>query len=154
MAQVRRVSWGNAVIGGLLGVALVLLFVFVVAEPMQAGLSRLGGIISVGTMVLVLALLRVVAGMWTAQLVRRRYEVLHRTELLPTALAAAVIGWATYTALVLVAGAVMGTSDDVGRLFLDVLQWLFEYAIGAFLVSPQLPPARPGPDAVAGRRRR
>jgi len=151
---VRRISWGSAVIGGLLGLALVLLFVYVVAEPMLAGLSRLGSIISVGTMVLVLALLRVVAGMWTAQLVRRRYEVLHRTEFLPTALVAAVIGWALYSALVLVAAGPMGTAVDVGRLFLDVLQWLFEYGIGAFLVSPRLPAARPGPAANVQRRRR
>jgi hypothetical protein len=135
--RVRQVAWGSAVIGGLLGLAVVLLFVLVVAEPMVAVLSGMGPAMVFGVMILVVGLLRVVAGTWTAQLVRRRYEVRRRSEFLPTALAAGAIGWALYTILVLVAGGVMGTTTNTVQLIADVLQWLAEFGLGAFLVSPE-----------------
>lgn len=146
MGSVRQVSWVSAVIGGVLGLALTVTFVLVVAEPMASGLAPMGRTVVLGVMILVLALLRVVAGTWTAQLVRRRWEVRYRREYLPTALVAALTGWALYTVLVLVSGAALGTEVNLPQLFLDVLQWVAEFGLGAYLVSPD--------ETTSGARRR
>lgn len=145
MTNVRQIAWGSAVAGGLLGLALTLVFVLVVSEPLARMFAGQGATVMLGMLILVLALLRVVAGMWTAQLVRRRYEVRYRREFLPTALVAAVIGWAAYTVLTLVSGSLVGTQLDVPRLFFDVLPWAAEFGLGAFLINPE--PA----DSQAGR---
>ena len=75
-------------IGGVLGLVVVLLFALIVADSMTSSLAWMGAPVVYGLMVLVLALLRVVAGSWTAQLVRRRYETRRRLEFVPTGLVA------------------------------------------------------------------
>lgn len=150
MERVRQISWGSAAVGGLFGLGLTLLFALLVSDAMAKTLAPLGATVVVGLMILVLALLRLVAGMWTAQLVRRRYEVRHRREYLPTALVAGALGWAMYTALILASGGALGSSVDLPRLLLDVLQWLAEFGLGAYLVSPDAPSAR-SPRGVSGR---
>lgn len=134
--RVGEIAWGSAVIGGVLGLVVVLLFALIVADSMTSSLAWMGAPVVYGLMVLVLALLRVVAGSWTAQLVRRRYETRRRLEFVPTGLAAGAIGWALYTALVMAGAAFLGDPTDTAQLVLDLLPWLAEFGLGAFLISP------------------
>ncbi|MDR1768177.1 MAG: hypothetical protein LBR32_07100, partial [Propionibacteriaceae bacterium] len=83
--RVRYVAWGSAVAGGLIGFALIVAFVYFVDPPVEAVLAPAGKIVTFGIVLMLVTLLRVIAGMWTAQLTRRRHEARERTDFLPTA---------------------------------------------------------------------
>lgn len=135
MKSLDEVSWPTAALGAVAGVALTFAFVLAVGPVLSVVVSGLPEYLAYGLMLLFVSAFRAVAGMWTAMRFRARFEVAERTDFLPTAVAAALGGWALYAVTLLVIGAATSTDAWSWRLVLESLRWVAEYCVGALLVS-------------------
>lgn len=137
LAERWRVSWSGAVVGAVGAIVLTVLFVTVVTDALAPALGLMPEFVAYGLMLVLASALRAVCGVWAANRHRRRFDVEQRTEFLPTAVVAGVLGWAGWTALTLVSAAAVGGPGVGLRGVVEVLRWVAELAVGSLLVSPR-----------------
>ncbi|WP_426562812.1 hypothetical protein ACPPVT_18415 [Angustibacter sp. McL0619] len=133
------VSWAGVVAGAVSGVLLTLLFVTAMTDALSPALALMPEFVGYGLMLLLVGCLRAVCGMWAASWHRRRYEVESRTEFIPTAALAGVLGWAGWFVLNGVAAHTVGGDWVTVRSLAEVLRWVAEMVVGSLLLSPQGP---------------
>jgi hypothetical protein len=133
---VPPVCWPGVAVGAVAGLVLTVFFVLALADAIAPALATMPEGVAYGAALLVVAVLRAVAGMWAAMRHRARFAVADRTEFLSTAVVASLVGWVLYTGLTAAVAAVTDGAGPDWRSLGQLFWWVLEYVAGALLVAP------------------
>ena len=138
MRWLQLVVWSRAIVGAAAGLAFTLAYTILLFATIINLTPVIGSIVAMGLHLLLAGLMRVAAGAVTALLVRQRYEVSGRSQFLPTAIAAGVLGWLVLVAYMLVAVRYVPAAEaGMTYAYLSVFEWVAEFCLGAILISPK-----------------